>query len=258
MTVLAIIGLVVGLVVLLVVIKLLNDTLTPLRSILADVQNAKTAPMLERGVPGTDQLGQTRRLAESVPPLALAYLAKLGASPAPPPPAYAPPPPAYAAAGRRRRRAEASSRWHAPVSTGLEEVQLTMSTITMVSRTVGEPERVGHHARRRSRDPARRHRPARDAAPHGGQAQRRPLGNLGQRQEGRQEHRHELSAEEHAPGGRRARRGAQKPWVARGTTDERDSGHCNAGRGPAAGPRARRLPAGDHRDAHEDRLDRPG
>ncbi len=101
MTVLAIIGLVVGLVVLLVVIKLLNDTLTPLRSVLADVQNAKTAPMLERGVPGTDQLGQTRRLAESVPPLALAYLAKLGAAPAPPPPpAYsAPPPPAYAPPG---------------------------------------------------------------------------------------------------------------------------------------------------------------
>jgi hypothetical protein len=96
MTVLAIIGLVVGLVVLLVVIKLLNDTLTPLRSILADVENAKTAPMLERGVPGTDQLGTTRRLAESIPPLALAYLAKLGASPAaPPPPAYAAPP-AYA------------------------------------------------------------------------------------------------------------------------------------------------------------------
>jgi hypothetical protein len=95
MTVLAIIGLVVGLVVLIVVIKLLNDTLTPLRSVLADVENAKTAAMLERGVPGTDQLGQTRRLADSVPPLALAYLAKLGASPAPAP-AYAPPPPAYA------------------------------------------------------------------------------------------------------------------------------------------------------------------
>ena len=95
MTVLAIIGLVLGLVVLLVVIKLLNDTLRPLRSILADVENAKTAPMLERGVPGTEQLGQTRQLAESVPPLALAYLAKLGASPAPPAPAYAPPPPAW-------------------------------------------------------------------------------------------------------------------------------------------------------------------
>jgi len=94
MTALAIIGLVVGLVVLLVVIKLLNDTLTPLRNILADVQNAATAPMLERGVPGTEQLGQTRQLAESVPPLALAYLQKLGANPAPAPaPAYAPLPP---------------------------------------------------------------------------------------------------------------------------------------------------------------------
>ena len=69
MTVLAIIGLVLGLVVAVVVLKLLNDTLTPLRSVLADVQNAHTAPMLERGVPGTDQLGQTRRLADSVPPL---------------------------------------------------------------------------------------------------------------------------------------------------------------------------------------------
>jgi hypothetical protein len=96
MTALAIVGLVVGLVILLVVIKLLNDTLKPLLSILADVQNAKTAPMLERGVPGTDQLGQTRRLADSVVPLAVAYLGKLGASPAPAP-AYAPPPaPAWA------------------------------------------------------------------------------------------------------------------------------------------------------------------
>ena len=81
MTVLAIIGLVVGLVVLLVVIKLLNDTLTPLRSILADVKNAQTAPMLERGVPGTDQLGQTRRLADSVPPLAVAYLGEARGEP---------------------------------------------------------------------------------------------------------------------------------------------------------------------------------
>jgi hypothetical protein len=57
--------------------------------------------LLERGVPGTEQLGQTRRLAESVPPLALAYLQRLslgGARPtyAPAPvaaAAYAPPPP---------------------------------------------------------------------------------------------------------------------------------------------------------------------
>jgi hypothetical protein len=89
--VLAIIGLVVGLIVFFVVIFLLQSTLAPLLRILASVQDAKTAPMLERGVPGTDQLGQTRRLAETVPELALAYLAKLGAgggpsAPAPPPP----------------------------------------------------------------------------------------------------------------------------------------------------------------------------
>lgn len=92
--VLAIIGLVVGLVVFGVVIFLLQGVLTPLRKILTDVESAKTAPMLERGVPGTDQLGTTRRLAESVPPLALAYLDKLGlgagAAPAPPA-AYSPP-----------------------------------------------------------------------------------------------------------------------------------------------------------------------
>ena len=98
MQILAIIGLVVGLVVLLVVIKLLNDTLKPLRAILADVQGAHSAPLLERGVPGTEQLGQTRRLAESVPPLAQAYLNKLGSSPAPRPaePAAAPAAPAGA------------------------------------------------------------------------------------------------------------------------------------------------------------------
>lgn len=91
--VLAIIGLVVGLVVLLVVIFLLNGVLAPLRAVLNDLRDAHTAPMLERGVPGTEQLGQTRRLADSVPPLALAYLQKLSlvpgpgqaAAPAPPP-----------------------------------------------------------------------------------------------------------------------------------------------------------------------------
>lgn len=118
MTALAIVGLVVGLVVLLVVVKLLNDTLTPLRSILADVQNAQTAPMLERGVPGTDQLGQTRRLADSVPPLALAYLAKLGANPAPaPPPDYAPPPPpAFAPAAAPAAGGPSQQQLDAPVS----------------------------------------------------------------------------------------------------------------------------------------------
>lgn len=89
---LALIGLFLGLVVLLVVIWLLQGVLTPLRSVLADVQSAQTAPMLERGIPGTDQLGQTRRLAESVVPLALAYLQKVTSGAPPPPPAYTPPP----------------------------------------------------------------------------------------------------------------------------------------------------------------------
>jgi hypothetical protein len=109
-SVLALIGLAVGLIVLLVVIWLLNGVLAPLRRILGDLQSARTAPMLERGVPGTDQLGQTRRLAESVPDLAVAYLQTLSlpapapqaaaangapaasaAAPAPPPPAPGPP-----------------------------------------------------------------------------------------------------------------------------------------------------------------------
>ena len=95
-----------GLVVLGVVISLLNDVLAPLRRISADVKNAETAPMLKKGIPGADQLGTTRRLADSVPPLAIAYLNKLAlpqrpapatlnasAPPAAPPP---PPPPAQA------------------------------------------------------------------------------------------------------------------------------------------------------------------
>jgi hypothetical protein len=102
-TVLAVIGLVIGLVVLLVVIWLLNDVLAPLRRTSSDVQDALKAPMLERGIPGTDQLGATRRLAESVPDLALAYLQKLSLSsgnggPAPAPAAAAPTPTAPAPA----------------------------------------------------------------------------------------------------------------------------------------------------------------
>ncbi|MGH2900984.1 MAG: hypothetical protein ACRDMZ_20080 [Solirubrobacteraceae bacterium] len=84
-TALAIIGLFVGLIVLGVVIWLLHSTLAPLRAVLSELTSAKTAPMLERGVPGTDQLGTTRRLADSVPPLALAYLQKLSLAPAPAP-----------------------------------------------------------------------------------------------------------------------------------------------------------------------------
>lgn len=78
LTVLAIIGLLVGLLVLGVVIHLLNDVLRPLLSVSADLQNAVKAPMLEKGIPGADQLSTTRRLADSVPPLAIAYLNKLG------------------------------------------------------------------------------------------------------------------------------------------------------------------------------------
>jgi hypothetical protein len=95
--VLAIIGLVVGLIVFFVVVFLLQSTLSPLTKVLASVQDANTAPMLQRGVPGTEQLGTTRRLAESVPALALAYLGKLGAGGAPSAPApAAPPPPQFA------------------------------------------------------------------------------------------------------------------------------------------------------------------
>jgi hypothetical protein len=91
--VLAILGLVIGLVVLGLVVALLHMTLAPLRSVLTNVTDASTAQMLQRGVPGTDQLGRTRQLAQSVPPLALAYLQKLGAAPAPAAPAAAAPPP---------------------------------------------------------------------------------------------------------------------------------------------------------------------
>jgi hypothetical protein len=122
MTVLAIIGLVVGLVVLLVVIKLLHGTLAPLLAVQADVKSAKTAPMLERGVPGTDQLDQTRRLADGVPDLAVRYLQKLSLSVnTEPPPAYAapapapapaPPPPAQPAADDKPDSTWAPPAWH--------------------------------------------------------------------------------------------------------------------------------------------------
>ncbi len=93
-TVLAVVGLAVGLIVFFVVVWLLNSTLAPLRRVLTDLQSAKKAPMLERGVPGTEQLGTTRRLAESVPDLALAYLQKLSLSPQPAAPASEPAAPA--------------------------------------------------------------------------------------------------------------------------------------------------------------------
>jgi len=78
LAILALLGLLIGLVVFFLVIYLLNDVLTPLRKILSDVQDAKTAPLLERGVQGTDQLDQTQRLAQAVPDLAVRYLQKLG------------------------------------------------------------------------------------------------------------------------------------------------------------------------------------
>jgi hypothetical protein len=103
LAVLAIIGLLVGLLVLGVVIYLLNDILRPLLSVNADLQDAVTAPMLEKGIPGADQLSTTRRLADSVPPLAIAYLNKLALpqTPAPPTPSASAPVPAArpAAAG---------------------------------------------------------------------------------------------------------------------------------------------------------------
>jgi len=76
--VLALIGLAIGLVVFFVVIGLLHGVLTPLRQILDHVRSAQTAPMLEHGVKGTDQLAETQRLASSVPGLAVAYMQKLG------------------------------------------------------------------------------------------------------------------------------------------------------------------------------------
>jgi hypothetical protein len=76
--VLALIGLAIGLVVFLVVIYLLNGVLTPLRAVLREVSDAQTAPMLEHGVRGVDQLDQSQRLAQSVPDLAVAYMHKLG------------------------------------------------------------------------------------------------------------------------------------------------------------------------------------
>ncbi len=112
-TVLVVVGLVLGLVVLGVVIHLLNDVLRPLRRICADIVEANKAPMLKKGIPGADQLSTTRRLAESVPPLALAYLGKLGARPA----AAAPPPPAPVAAAPS---APAPAPAPAPVSSGAD------------------------------------------------------------------------------------------------------------------------------------------
>lgn len=76
--VLALIGLAVGLGVFAWVVSLLQGVLTPLRKILGDVRDARTAPMLEHGVKGPEQLGRTRQLADAVPGPAVAYMQKLG------------------------------------------------------------------------------------------------------------------------------------------------------------------------------------
>ncbi len=76
--VLAIIGLTVGLVVFGVVIWLLQGVLTPLLKVKADVVDAATAPMLQHGVKGVDQIGRTQQLAQSVPDVAVGYMQKLG------------------------------------------------------------------------------------------------------------------------------------------------------------------------------------
>ena len=55
-----------------------DEPAPPLRKILADVQDAHTAPMLEHGVKGTDQISRTQMLAQSVPDLAVRYMTKLG------------------------------------------------------------------------------------------------------------------------------------------------------------------------------------
>jgi len=69
--ILAIIGLAVGLVVFGVVIWLLQGVLTPLLKVKADVVDAATAPMLQHGVKGVDQIGRTQQLAQSVPDAAV-------------------------------------------------------------------------------------------------------------------------------------------------------------------------------------------
>jgi len=115
-TVLAIVGLVLGLVVLGVVIHLLNDVLRPLRRISADVVEANKAPMLKKGIPGSDQLSTTRQLADSVPPLALAYLGKLSLAPRPAAPAA----PAPAAPAPVAAAPVAATPAPAPVSSGAD------------------------------------------------------------------------------------------------------------------------------------------
>jgi len=78
LTILAIIGLVIGLVVLGVVIMLFSAVLSPTRQIARHAREAPdVAPFLTNGVQGVEELRRTRDLCSQVPPLALAYLAKM-------------------------------------------------------------------------------------------------------------------------------------------------------------------------------------
>ena len=92
------IGLVLGLVVLLVVIWLLNDILSRCARSPPTSRWPTRRRCSRRASPATEQLGTTRRLAESVPPLALALPATSSAG------RPAAPPPAPVAEGRRRHR----------------------------------------------------------------------------------------------------------------------------------------------------------
>jgi len=90
LAILAFIGLVIGLVVLLVVVVLLTAVLTPIRGITRYANDVpEVAPFMTDGVRGVDGLRRTGQLANSLPPLAEAYLAKL----APATPATEAPPP---------------------------------------------------------------------------------------------------------------------------------------------------------------------
>lgn len=81
LAILALIGLVVGLVVLVVVVVLLSAVGGAVRGIRGHVRDIpEIAPFITNGVQGVDELRRTNQLANSVPPLAEAYLAKLGVS----------------------------------------------------------------------------------------------------------------------------------------------------------------------------------
>jgi tetrahydromethanopterin S-methyltransferase subunit F len=78
--VLAWIGLAIGLVIAIVVVGLFNRIVAPAREIdryASDILDSGLA--IARNLDGADELVRTRELAVAVPPLAVAYLKKLGA-----------------------------------------------------------------------------------------------------------------------------------------------------------------------------------